>query len=145
MSKKIIKEIARQIKAWREEQHYTQEAFAEHIGTKQTCIARAEGGKHALSVTTLLRIAKGFGAELSIRLISHEKAPTNSDLVEALAATIHDAHPSCSVHARWSDLVAWIKIGPNEKHTKWDIEHYRKRMKYRREEARAVLHFLGHS
>lgn len=140
---KIVVEIARQVRAWRDEQCFTQTAFAKKAGLKQTVISRVESGKRTPSVTTLLRIAKGFGAELSIRFLSREMAPTSADLVEKLAATIYDAHPRCSVHARWADLEKWVKQKPNKKHTAYQIELHQEVMEARREEARAVLHELG--
>lgn len=142
-NKLVPKEIARQIRAWRNEQGWTQSAFARRTRMKQTSLSRCESGEHMPSVTTLCKIANGFGAELSVRFLSREKSPLRADLVEWIAATIYDAHPAHKYHARWADLLHMVKRPT--KATKGSTEHYIAILEARREEARAVLHELSNS
>lgn len=58
--------IIRQTIAARIEQNLTQAQLAERIGTKQSCIARMEGGNTNLTIGFLKRIAAGLGKKITI-------------------------------------------------------------------------------
>jgi DNA-binding XRE family transcriptional regulator len=58
--------IARQIKKLRNQLKLTQEKFALKIDMPQSVIARAESGKHTISLSTLSRVAHAFGKEVTI-------------------------------------------------------------------------------
>jgi transcriptional regulator with XRE-family HTH domain len=49
----------------RAKQKFSQEAFADHCGLHRTAISLVERGKREPSITTLLKISRGFGLTLS--------------------------------------------------------------------------------
>ncbi len=50
----------------REQRGLTQQALADMIGVKRTAIARLEGGDHAPTMTTLLKLVQALDAKLVI-------------------------------------------------------------------------------
>lgn len=77
--------IAWQIRANRKDRGWTQEEFAERLGTYQSAVSRLEDpmyGKHTLE--TLVKVADVFDCALSVRLVSYSVlAVESSDLTPA--------------------------------------------------------------
>lgn len=59
-------ELASTIKALRAKQNLTQETFAKKANMPQSVIARAEGGKHTISLNTLNKLAYVLGKKVSL-------------------------------------------------------------------------------
>lgn len=58
--------IANTIRELRNKKKITQEEFAEKISMPQSVIARAESGKHTISLNTLGKIAHALGKEIKL-------------------------------------------------------------------------------
>jgi ribosome-binding protein aMBF1 (putative translation factor) len=65
----LEREIARQVLRLRQAQQWTQAQLAEALNTKQSVIARLEGGTHRPSLATLDKICQVLGARLEVRLV----------------------------------------------------------------------------
>ncbi len=61
-------EIISQIIAARKEKHMTQSDLAKLVGTQKSNISRLESGSYNPSLDLLIRVARGLGKELRIRL-----------------------------------------------------------------------------
>lgn len=59
-------ELASQIKVLRSRVKLTQESFAKKANMPQSVIARAESGKHTVSLVTLNKIAHAFGKKVEL-------------------------------------------------------------------------------
>jgi transcriptional regulator with XRE-family HTH domain len=59
----------------RAKQRFSQEAFADHCGLHRTAISLVERGKREPSITTLLKISRGFGLTLSEFLRGVDSVP----------------------------------------------------------------------
>lgn len=63
----------------REQRGLTQQALADRVGVKRTAIARLEGGDHAPTMTTLLKLVQALDAKLTIdadgriELVAHRR------------------------------------------------------------------------
>ncbi len=64
----LEREIARQILRLRRRRGWTQAQLAEALHTKQSAVARLEGGAYRPSLATLDRIGRVLGARLEVRL-----------------------------------------------------------------------------
>lgn len=62
------REVARQLKEVRRAQGMTQESLAELVGTKKSNISRLESGRYNPSLDFLVKVAKGLGKQLQIRM-----------------------------------------------------------------------------
>ena len=62
------REVARQLKEMRRAQGMTQESLAELVGTKKSNISRLESGRYNPSLDFLVKVAKGLGKQLQIRM-----------------------------------------------------------------------------
>ena len=58
--------IAAEIKNLRTQKRMTQETFAVKANMPQSVIARIEGGKHSISLTTLNRVAHALGKKIQL-------------------------------------------------------------------------------
>lgn len=63
----------------REQRGLTQQALADRVGVKRTAITRLEGGDHAPTMTTLLKLVQALDAKLTIdadgriELVAHRR------------------------------------------------------------------------
>ncbi len=62
-------EVVEELKKARREQHMTQEALAELVGTKKSNISRFESGKYNPSLDFLIKVADCLGKQLRIELV----------------------------------------------------------------------------
>ncbi|MBQ0093952.1 MAG: helix-turn-helix transcriptional regulator [Bacteroidales bacterium] len=60
--------IGEQLKAERQKAGLTQEKLAEKIGTKKSYISRIEKGRADIQLSTLVKIFRGLGREVSVRI-----------------------------------------------------------------------------
>ena len=58
--------LAREIKTIRTAKKLTQESFAKKANMPQSVVARAESGKHTISLTTLDKLAHALGKRIEI-------------------------------------------------------------------------------
>ena len=61
--------IGEQLKEERRRAGLTQEELAEKIGTKKSFISRVEKGKADIQLSTLVKVFRGLGRQLSIRVL----------------------------------------------------------------------------
>lgn len=61
--------IGEQLKDERLKAGLTQEELAERIGTKKSYISRMEKGKADIQLSTLVKVFRGLGREVSVRVI----------------------------------------------------------------------------
>ena len=61
--------IGEQLKDERLKAGLTQEELAERIGTKKSFISRVENGKADIQLSTLVKIFRGVGREISVRVL----------------------------------------------------------------------------
>jgi ribosome-binding protein aMBF1 (putative translation factor) len=64
----LEREISRQILRLRQMRGWTQVQLAEALNTKQSAVARLEGGSHRPSLATLDKICEALDARLEVRL-----------------------------------------------------------------------------
>lgn len=62
-------EVVEELKQARREQHMTQEALAELVGTKKSNISRFESGKYNPSLDFLIKVADCLGKRIRIELV----------------------------------------------------------------------------
>lgn len=62
------KEVAQQLREVRKAQGMTQESLAELVGTKKSNISRLESGRYNPSLDFLVKVAKGLGKQLQIKV-----------------------------------------------------------------------------
>lgn len=62
------REVAQQLREVRRAQGMTQESLAERVGTKKSNISRLESGRYNPSLDFLVRVAKGLGKQLQVRM-----------------------------------------------------------------------------
>ncbi len=62
------REVAQQLKEVRRAQGMTQESLARLVGTKKSNISRLESGRYNPSLDFLVKVAKGLGKQLQIRM-----------------------------------------------------------------------------
>lgn len=62
----LAADIARQVVALRHARGLTQAALAQRVGTRQSGIARLEGGRHLPSLALLQRVADAVGARVEV-------------------------------------------------------------------------------
>lgn len=62
------REVAQQLREVRRAQGMTQESLAELVGTKKSNISRLESGRYNPSLDFLVKVAKGLGKQLQIRM-----------------------------------------------------------------------------
>lgn len=73
----------------REQRGLTQQALADMVGVKRTAIARLEGGDHAPTMTTLLKLVQALDAKLVIEsdgridLVAHRRRTKRGQPVAA--------------------------------------------------------------
>ncbi len=73
----------------REQRGLTQQALADIIGVKRSAIARLEGGDHAPTMTTLLKLVQALDAKLvidsdgRIDFVAHRRRPKRGQAVAA--------------------------------------------------------------
>jgi transcriptional regulator with XRE-family HTH domain len=142
IAREIAREIAAEIKLWRCEQGWTQAAFAKHAGLTQSALARLEAGSKLPTVRSLFNLARGFGADLSIKMLANNRGRPSKDLLDRLAAAMYDCGPSSSHHQRWHELKKHA-ARPMRGKDKYAIETSREIVAYRYREVRAILHALG--
>ena len=65
----LEREISRQVLRLRQTRGWTQAQLAEALHTKQSAIARLEGGSHRPSLATLDKICQALDARLEVRLV----------------------------------------------------------------------------
>ena len=61
--------IGEQLKEERLKAGLTQEELADKIGTKKSFISRVEKGKADIQLSTLVKVFRGLGREVSVRVI----------------------------------------------------------------------------
>ena len=61
--------IGEQLKEERRRVGLTQEELAEKIGTKKSFISRVEKGKADIQLSTLVKVFRGLGRQVSIRVL----------------------------------------------------------------------------
>lgn len=61
--------IGEQLKDERLKAGLTQEELAEKIGTKKSFISRVENGKADIQLSTLVKVFRGVGREISVRVL----------------------------------------------------------------------------
>ena len=61
--------IGEQLKDERLKAGLTQEELAERIGTKKSFISRVENGKADIQLSTLVKVFRGVGREISVRIL----------------------------------------------------------------------------
>ena len=61
--------IGEQLKDERLKAGLTQEELADKIGTKKSFISRVENGKADIQLSTLVKVFRGVGREISVRVI----------------------------------------------------------------------------
>ena len=61
--------IGEQLKDERRKAGLTQEELAEKIGTKKSFISRVEKGKADIQLSTLVKVFRGVGREVSVRVL----------------------------------------------------------------------------
>ena len=61
--------IGEQLKEERRKAGLTQEELAEKIGTKKSFISRVENGKVDIQLSTLVRVFRGLGRQVSVRVL----------------------------------------------------------------------------
>lgn len=61
--------IGEQLKEERRRAGLTQEELAEKIGTKKSFISRVEKGKADIQLSTLVKVFRGLGRQVSIRVL----------------------------------------------------------------------------
>ena len=61
--------IGEQLKDERLKAGLTQEELADKIGTKKSFISRVENGKADIQLSTLVKVFRGIGREISIRVL----------------------------------------------------------------------------
>lgn len=61
--------IGEQLKEERLKAGLTQEQLAEKIGTKKSFISRVEKGRADIQLTTLVKLFRGLGRQISVRVI----------------------------------------------------------------------------
>ena len=61
--------IGEQLKDERLKAGLTQEALAKKIGTKKSFISRVEKGRADIQLSTLVKVFRGVGREISVRLL----------------------------------------------------------------------------
>ncbi len=62
------KDVAKQLKAARQDANVTQEVLAARIGTKKSNISRFERGNYNPSLDFLVKLAEGLGKQLHISI-----------------------------------------------------------------------------
>lgn len=62
------KDVAQQLREVRKAQGMTQESLAELVGTKKSNISRLESGRYNPSLDFLVKVAKGLGKQLQIKV-----------------------------------------------------------------------------
>ncbi len=73
----------------REQRGLTQQALADMVGVKRTAIARLEGGDHAPTMTTLLKLVQALDAKLvidsdgRIDLVAHRRRTKRGQSIAA--------------------------------------------------------------
>lgn len=73
----------------REQRGLTQQALADMIGVKRTAVARLEGGDHAPTMTTLLKLVQALDAKLvidsdgRIELVAHRRRTKRGQAIAA--------------------------------------------------------------
>ena len=71
----IVHVLGKRMRELRAKQKFSQEAFADHCGLHRTAISLVERGKREPSITTLLKISRGFGLTLSEFLLGVDGVP----------------------------------------------------------------------
>ena len=61
--------IGEQLKDERLKAGLTQEELADKIGTKKSFISRVENGKADIQLSTLVKVFRGVGREISVRVL----------------------------------------------------------------------------
>lgn len=61
-------DVAEQLKSARKAQGVTQECLADRVGTKKSNISRLESGKYNPSLDFLVKVAKGLGKQIQIKV-----------------------------------------------------------------------------
>lgn len=61
--------IGEQLKVERLKAGLTQEELADKIGTKKSFISRVENGKADIQLSTLVKVFRGVGREISVRVL----------------------------------------------------------------------------
>jgi ribosome-binding protein aMBF1 (putative translation factor) len=73
--------LARIVIARRQALELTQQGLAERVGTSHSVISRIESGRHAISVTTLRRLAAAFETRLVVGFNDTPEVILDSELV----------------------------------------------------------------
>lgn len=68
-TRRMARDIGRRIRAAREAAGLSQDAVATKIGMTRSNYARIERGATNITIESLVRIAKGIGAEVSVRFV----------------------------------------------------------------------------
>lgn len=61
-------EVAKQLRDVRKSQGMTQESLAELVGTKKSNISRLESGRYNPSLDFLVKVARGLGKQIQVKV-----------------------------------------------------------------------------
>ena len=85
--------LATRIRRWRDDRRWSQQELADRAGIARSTLSKIENGLLSPTFEVLLKLARGFGTDLS-DLVQSESHPLSSGMVIE-RATIENARAGC--------------------------------------------------